>query len=299
MAILKCTDCGATDVSVCEEDGVSTNIRGFEEMLFSCGCGRLHDAAGKPAGSEYLGESYWKNLDAIDEVIIRDGRDFQIWPVSTEMIKVAEMIYDDHAIEVGKSRFRKQDGFEEVPSSPMLLKMGEVTRPTLIEIGRHFDLFWPDLRDRVAYVTDDPNAYCWLGRGFEHALGSTLVDLGRFFEDGDFHSRLKSGQDYPTNVRISLVGDVVSSPSRLIEAARCLKNIAGVVVEDCFVIVDRLMGAEEALKSEGIRLHALFSLIGLLRIYQQRQLINEDVVEAVIHHQKHYPDYIAAYRCGS
>jgi uridine monophosphate synthetase len=80
--------------------------------------------------------------------------------------------------------------------------------------------------------------------------------------------------------RVVLVDDVVTSGTSALEAARLLR-IAGLVVEDLVVLVERTTAARGALAAEGIGLHAVTTLAALVRDLADAGAVTEGEAAAV------------------
>jgi uridine monophosphate synthetase len=80
--------------------------------------------------------------------------------------------------------------------------------------------------------------------------------------------------------RVVLVDDVVTSGISAIEAAGLLRD-AGLVVEDLVVLIERDSGARAALAGEGIEMHAITNLEGLVDELAEAGAIGEDERRAV------------------
>jgi uridine monophosphate synthetase len=75
--------------------------------------------------------------------------------------------------------------------------------------------------------------------------------------------------------RVALVDDVVTSGISAIEAARLLRD-AGLIVEDLVVLIERDSGARATLAAEGITMHAITTLEGVVDELGEAGAIGED-----------------------
>lgn len=64
--------------------------------------------------------------------------------------------------------------------------------------------------------------------------------------------------------RIAVIDDVATSGGSVLRAAEALRK-EGAIVEDAFVVLDRLEGARESLAGRGVRLHSLADIAGVTR----------------------------------
>lgn len=81
------------------------------------------------------------------------------------------------------------------------------------------------------------------------------------------------GAYYPGQTVI-LVDDLMTRGGSLSETADLLRS-AGLMVQDAFVLIDRGAGGVERLRREGINVHSLLTLQGLLNYLLTRELITE------------------------
>ncbi|HXW03283.1 MAG TPA: orotate phosphoribosyltransferase, partial [Nitrosarchaeum sp.] len=63
-------------------------------------------------------------------------------------------------------------------------------------------------------------------------------------------------------------------------ALKSLKN-EGVVITDAFVIIDRMEGAEKAMKSEGVKMHNLVNILEITNSLHEQKLISDSVLNNV------------------
>lgn len=72
-----------------------------------------------------------------------------------------------------------------------------------------------------------------------------------------------------------LIEDVMTQGQSTLEIATLLRN-EGLEINDAIVILDRMQGAKENLKKEGINLHPLISIFDLLKILLHEKKISEE-----------------------
>ncbi len=83
------------------------------------------------------------------------------------------------------------------------------------------------------------------------------------------------GAYYPGQTVI-LVDDLMTRGGSLAETADLLRS-AGLMVHDAFVLIDRGAGGVERMRREGVTVHSLLTLEGLLNYLLARELITEAV----------------------
>jgi len=83
-----------------------------------------------------------------------------------------------------------------------------------------------------------------------------------------------------SGVKILAVDDVATTGGSIISGIKALKE-AGAKVTDCYVIVNRMEGAQEALRSEGVTLRQILSVIEIAEILYQQNLIDDNTLQKV------------------
>jgi orotate phosphoribosyltransferase len=81
-------------------------------------------------------------------------------------------------------------------------------------------------------------------------------------------------------MRVLVVDDVATTGKSVINGIRELKS-AGAKISDAYVIVNRLEGAKEELKKEGVTLHHLLDVFEIAEILHEQKLIDGSVLEKV------------------
>lgn len=77
-----------------------------------------------------------------------------------------------------------------------------------------------------------------------------------------------------------MIDDVATTGGSVINALKSLKN-EGVVITDAFVIIDRMEGAEKAMKSEGVKMHNLVNILEITNSLHEQNLISDSVLNSV------------------
>ena len=80
--------------------------------------------------------------------------------------------------------------------------------------------------------------------------------------------------------KILLVDDVATTGGSVINGIKELKK-AGAKISDAYVIVNRLEGADEALKKEGVMLHHLLDILEIAKILHEQKLVDDSVLDKV------------------
>jgi len=80
--------------------------------------------------------------------------------------------------------------------------------------------------------------------------------------------------------KMLLVDDVATTGGSVINGIRVLKE-AGVKITDCYVIVNRLEGAREALQKEGVALHHMLDILEITKTLHESNLVDDSTLDKV------------------
>lgn len=92
-------------------------------------------------------------------------------------------------------------------------------------------------------------------------------------------SKLVEGH-FESGKKALMIDDVATTGDSVINALKSLKN-EGVVITDTFVIIDRMEGAEKAMKSEGVKMHNLVNILEITNSLHEQNLISDSVLNSV------------------
>ncbi len=87
------------------------------------------------------------------------------------------------------------------------------------------------------------------------------------------------GQIYE-RMKVVLIDDVATTGGSVVNAIKSLKD-ANIAVEDAYVIVNRMEGADEALKESGVRLHSLTNILQITQTLHELKFIDNNILEKV------------------
>ena len=82
------------------------------------------------------------------------------------------------------------------------------------------------------------------------------------------------------DMKLLMIEDVVTSGGSVINAIKSIKE-EKMTVTDAYAVVDRMEGATEALKAEGVKLHSLLTIKEIAESLFEQKLITEDVLNQV------------------
>ena len=81
-------------------------------------------------------------------------------------------------------------------------------------------------------------------------------------------------------LKVVMIDDVATTGGSVVNAIKSLKD-SKIVVEDAFVIVNRMEGADEALNEEGVRLHSLTNVMEITKVLNENDLVGEEILKKV------------------
>jgi len=79
---------------------------------------------------------------------------------------------------------------------------------------------------------------------------------------------------------VLMIDDVATTGGSVVNAIKLLKE-AKIKVTDAYVIVNRMEGADEALKELGVKLHAITNVIQITQELYQQKLVDKIILEKV------------------
>lgn len=81
-------------------------------------------------------------------------------------------------------------------------------------------------------------------------------------------------------LKVVMVDDVATTGGSVINAIKSLKE-SKIKVEDAFVIVNRMEGADEALNEEGVKLHSLTNVMQITKVLHEQNLVEDEILNRV------------------
>ena len=81
-------------------------------------------------------------------------------------------------------------------------------------------------------------------------------------------------------MRAVMIDDVATTGGSVLNAIGLLRK-EGITVDDAYVVIDRLEGAKEALKEEGVRMHSVANILEISEALYAQGLIDEQVLGRV------------------
>ena len=92
-------------------------------------------------------------------------------------------------------------------------------------------------------------------------------------------SKSVEGQIYE-GMKVVMIDDVATTGGSVVNAIKSLKE-ANITIEDAYVIVNRMEGADEALKELGVRLHSITTVMQITQALHEQKLVDESILEKV------------------
>lgn len=77
-----------------------------------------------------------------------------------------------------------------------------------------------------------------------------------------------------------MIDDVATTGGSVVNGIKSLTE-AKIKVEDAYVIVNRMEGAEEALKEQGVTLHSITNVMQITKSLHEQNLVGDDVLQKV------------------
>ena len=81
-------------------------------------------------------------------------------------------------------------------------------------------------------------------------------------------------------MKVVMIDDVATTGGSVINGIKSLKE-AKIKVEDAYVIVNRMEGADEALKKEDVTLHSIANVIQITKSLHEQNLVDDDILQKV------------------
>ena len=81
-------------------------------------------------------------------------------------------------------------------------------------------------------------------------------------------------------MRVVMIDDVATTGGSVVNAIKSLKE-ASITIEDAYVIVNRMEGADKALKELGVKLHSITNIIQITQALHEQKLVDSDTLEKV------------------
>ncbi|NOS62773.1 MAG: orotate phosphoribosyltransferase [Nitrosarchaeum sp.] len=81
-------------------------------------------------------------------------------------------------------------------------------------------------------------------------------------------------------MKVVMIDDVATTGGSVVNAIKSLKE-ANITIEDAYVIVNRMEGADEALKELGVKLHSITNIIQITQALHEQKFVDGDILEKV------------------
>ncbi len=77
-----------------------------------------------------------------------------------------------------------------------------------------------------------------------------------------------------------MIDDVATTGGSVVNAIKSLKEV-NIKLTDAYVIIDRMEGAEEALKEQGVRMHSILNIIQITQALYEQNLVDDSVLKKI------------------
>ncbi len=81
-------------------------------------------------------------------------------------------------------------------------------------------------------------------------------------------------------MRVVMIDDVATTGGSVVNAIKSLKD-ENITIEDAYVIVNRMEGADEALKELGVKLHSIVNIMQITQALYEQKLVDDSILEKV------------------
>jgi len=92
-------------------------------------------------------------------------------------------------------------------------------------------------------------------------------------------SKSVEGQIYK-GMKVVMIDDVATTGGSVVNAIKSLKEL-DIAIEDAYVVVNRMEGADEALGELGVKMHSITNIMQITQSLYEQKLVSSDILEKV------------------
>jgi len=81
-------------------------------------------------------------------------------------------------------------------------------------------------------------------------------------------------------MKVVMIDDVATTGGSVVNAIKSLKEV-NIVINDAYVIVNRMEGANEALEDLGVKMHSILDILQITEILHEQNLIDQEILDKV------------------
>jgi len=81
-------------------------------------------------------------------------------------------------------------------------------------------------------------------------------------------------------MKVLMIDDVATTGGSVVNAIKSLRE-ANIKVTDAYVIVNRMEGADEALKEQGVKMHSILNVMQITQVLYEQNLVDDSVLQKV------------------
>ncbi|KAF6243425.1 orotate phosphoribosyltransferase [Nitrosopumilus sp. b1] len=85
---------------------------------------------------------------------------------------------------------------------------------------------------------------------------------------------------FEKGMKVLMIDDVATTGGSVINGIKSLKQ-EGLEISDTYVIINRMEGATEALRDEGVKMHQLTDIMEITKILYEQKMISEEILDKV------------------
>jgi len=82
-------------------------------------------------------------------------------------------------------------------------------------------------------------------------------------------------------MRVVMIDDVATTGGSVVNAIKSLKDV-NISIKDAYVVVDRMEGADEALKKINVKLHSMINIVQITEELHKQKLVGDTVLEKIM-----------------
>ena len=81
-------------------------------------------------------------------------------------------------------------------------------------------------------------------------------------------------------MKVVMIDDVATTGGSVVNAIKSLKQV-NISVNDAYVIVNRMEGAEDALNEDGVKMHSILDILQITEVLHEQNLVDDEILEKV------------------
>lgn len=132
--------------------------------------------------------------------------------------------------------------------------------------------------DKIDYICSVPTSGLAFASALSYDMGKPFVYVRKGVKE---HGTSKVIEGYLSpGAKVLIIDDVATTGKSIVDAVEAIKSNGG-VVEHALVLIDRLEGAKDALKANGVKLLSVAKISEIVDVLFDTGMLEEDVLKAV------------------